>query len=202
MLPGDITAYRVRLMTTSDAVERFDKILDSFLFGYVGADGIVSLIPVVGDVVSGLTTFWLLSKASEVKLPFGDRVLIFGLGVADVCVGLFVGFGDVGDLFFRAHAWNAERIRHHIAGQLTQIEIVERQLIKSVPAATHRQTLDQLRDSLFRGGRTKQEVWVRIGLIAAACLALLTYCGYQESLRHERLLACQQRGDWFCSFRS
>jgi hypothetical protein len=115
-------------------------------------------------------------------------------------VGLITGFGDIADFFFRAHAWNAERIRHHVASQLIQIELVERQLVKSVPVSTHRENLDHLRDSLFRAGKTKAEIWMRTGLIAAACLALLT-CGYQQRLHHERLLTCQQRGEWLCSWR-
>ena len=198
LLPADVTAYRVKLHSTSDAVARFDKIMDSYLFGFVGADSVVSVVPIVGDVLSGLTTCWLFSKASEVHISYGDRVIILGLGALDVVIGSFIGVGDVADIFFRAHAWNAERIHHHIASQLTQIEIAESQLVKSTPVAMHRQNLDHLRDSLFRGGKTKKAVWIRLGIIGAACLVLLGYCSYQETLRSQRVQACEARGGWFC----
>jgi hypothetical protein len=59
-----------------------------------------------------------------------------------------------------------------------------------------------LRDALFRGGKTKQDVWIRFGLIGAVCAGLLAYCSHQADLRHERILACEARGEWFCSMKN
>ena len=100
-LPGDITVYRAKLTGISKEVVGFRKTMDGLVFG-VGADGVVSAIPFVGDVLSGLTTFWLLSKASQVKMRIGERLVIFGFGAVDVGIGLVVGPGDIADLFFRS----------------------------------------------------------------------------------------------------
>jgi hypothetical protein len=199
-LPGDITALRAKLTGIRNEVGGFRKTMDGLVFG-VGADGVISAIPYVGDVVSGLTTAWLLSKASQVKMRIGDRLVILGFGALDVGIGIGVGIGDIADLFFRAHAWNADRIQRHIDTQLNQIAAVEAQLAQPATATDHHTRLTQLRDSLFRGGRTQKQVWARMVIIAAACAGLLAYWAHQQQLRHERIQACQARDGWFCEWR-
>jgi hypothetical protein len=200
-LPGDITVFRAKLTGISNEVGGFRKAMDGLVFG-VGADGVISGIPIVGDVLSGLTTGWLLSKASQVKMTIGDRLVIFGFGALDVGVGSIVlGIGNIADLFFRAHAWNADRIQRHIDTQLDQITAVEAQLAQPGTAADHHTRLTQLRDGLFRGGKTQKQVWARMLTTAAACAVLLAYCAHQQQLRHERIQACQARDGWFCEWR-
>ncbi len=191
-LPGDISAYRAKLTGISNEVGGFRKTMDGLVFG-VGADGVIGVIPYVGDVLSGLTTGWLLSKASQVKMGIADRLVIFGFGALDMGIGIGLGpvIGDTADLFFRAHAWNADRIQRHIDTQLDQVAAVEAQLARSATAADHHTRLTQLRDSLFRGGKTQMQVWARMVTIAAVCAALLAYWAHQQELRHERIQACR-----------
>jgi hypothetical protein len=184
-LPGDIIAFRAKLIGVGREVGGFRKTMDGLVFG-VGADGVISGIPIVGDVLSGLTTGWLLSKASQVKMRVGDRLVIFGFGALDVIVGVGGGiagggilFGDVADLFFRAHAWNADRIQRHIDTQLDQIAAVEAQLAEPAHAADRHARWTQLRDGLFRGGKTRMQVWARLVTIAAAFATLVAYCARQ-----------------------
>jgi hypothetical protein len=207
VLPGDITAFRAKLTGISNEVGGFRKTMDGVVFG-IGADPVISVIPVVGDVLSGLTTLWLLSKAKQVKMTLGDRLVIFGFGALDVGIGAGfgigfggVGVGDMADLFFRAHAWNADRIHRHIETQLSQIAAAEAQLALPAAAADHHTRLTQLRDGLFRGGKTRMQVWARMVMIAAACAMLFAYCAQQQQLRHERIQACQARDGWFCEWR-
>ena len=169
--------------------------MDGYLFGAIGVDGVVSLIPVVGDVACGLMTFWLVGKAGQVRMPWGDRLVMVGMGALDTAMGLFPGVGDIADLFFRSHLWSARRVEAHIAMQLAQIEAAG-------PLPEQHPRTEHLRDALFRGGKTRQAVWLRLAIVGAACLGLLGYCSYQERLRHERILACEQGGGWFCSWRN
>jgi hypothetical protein len=199
-LPGDITVFRAKLTGISNEIGGFRKAMDGLVFG-VGADGVIGVIPIVGEVLSGLTTGWLLSKASQVKMSMGDRLVIFGFGALDVGIGVAVGTGDIADFFFRAHAWNADRIQRHIDTQLDQIAAVQAQLAQPATAADHHTSLTQLRDGLFRGGKTRLRVWVRMLTIAVACAGLLAYCADQQQLRHERIQACQARDGWFCELR-
>jgi hypothetical protein len=199
-LPTDISAFRAKLTGISSEVGGFRKTMDGWVFG-VGADGAIGVIPVVGEVLSGLTTLWLLSKARQVKMTIGDRLVIFGFGVLDVGIGIVTGYGDTADFFLRAHAWNADRIQRHIDTQLDQIAAVEAQLTGSATAADHHTRSTQLRDGLYRGGKTRTQVWVRLISIAAVCAALFAYCDRQLQLRHERIQACQARDGWFCEWR-
>jgi hypothetical protein len=197
-LPADIVAHRVRLLAVRDSVGEFGRIMDGMVGGVVGADAVISLVPVVGDVFSGLMIFWLVAKAGQVKMPLGDRLVIVGLGALDTAIGLAPVVGDVADCFFRAHGWSARRIEAHIDMQLQQIDAVG-----SLPD-DHPHT-HQLRDALFRGGQTQKEVWRRLAIIGAACLAILGYCSYQAGQeaqrRHEKIVACQKAGGWFCESR-
>jgi hypothetical protein len=191
----DIATHRARLLATRQEVETFGRTMDGMVFGYIGADAVVSLVPVVGDIFCGLMILWLVAKAGQVRMSLGERFIIIGLGTIDTAIGMMPVIGDVADAFFRAHGWSAKRVEAHIDMQLAQIEAAG-ELPEGHPQLTH------LRDALFRGGKTQQDVWVRLGLIVAGCLAVLGYCSYQEQLRHERILACEERGGWFCSMRN
>lgn len=203
-LPADITAHRIKLLSVQGELGKFDNAFERQFFGVVGLDAVIGLFPLlgIGDAISGATTVWLLIKANQVKLSFGDQATIVGLGAADYVIGYIPGAGDVADIFFRAHAWNSTRISDHIRNQLAEIETVEGGLVKSVPVQHHKQTLSLLRDSLLRGGKTRRAVWIRIGIITAICLGLLTYCAHSIHEYQQKVEACQARTsfllDWMC----
>lgn len=197
-LPADIAAHRVKLTAVQDSVVGFGRYMDGYLFGVVGIDGVVGLVPVVGDVFGGLMTFWLVAKAGQVRMPMGDRIVMVGLGAVDIAIGLVPVAGDVADFFFRSHGWSARRLQTHIDMQLRQIDAVA-----SLPGDHPR--MEHLRDALFRGGKTKQDVWRRVAVIGAVCVSLLGYCSYQANLeaqmRQERIVTCERGGGWFCGLR-
>jgi hypothetical protein len=173
--------------------------MDHSFFG-IGIDGPVGLLPVIGDLISGFTTVYLLSKASQVRMPFGERLVVLGVCAADIAIGLFAGAGDVADFFFRARTWSAQRVLTHVETQLAQIEQAEHRLQAPRPVGDETVVMSKLRDALFRGGKTQQSVWMRFGVVAAICVTLLGYCSHQEQLRHERVMACEARGEWFCGW--
>lgn len=201
-LPSDIEAYLVKLQIVFRELNEHEKMMDGYFFGYVGADGFISLIPVIGDVISGLITFSVLSKASQVKMPLGGKMLIIGIGTVDVAIGMVPGIGDIADFFFRAHAWNVRQVQSHIEMQITQIETVRRQIVPLGSIANDHPSLSQLRDELFRGGKTKIQSWIRLAAIIALFAGMLSYCHYQETLRQERISICEAKGGWFCSWRN
>jgi len=200
-LPGDIENHRIKLVKIRHEVDEFERIMERYFFGLIGADPLIGLIPVVGDIIGGLLILWVVNKATQVRMSFGDRVIIVGLGAADTAIGLTPVIGDVADFFFRAHAWSAERVRAHIDIQLAQIQTTRRHLIATGPVANDHPHLTGLRDALFRGGRTRQDVWIRMAFIGAMFALLLSYCSYQSSLRNDRISACRASGGWFCEWR-
>ena len=197
-LPADIAAHRVKLAATHSSVSELGRYMDGYFFGVVGADGFVSLVPVVGDIFGGIMTFWLVVKATQVRMPLPERAIMVGLGVLDTAIGMMPGVGDVADFFFRSHGWSARRVQAHIEMQLRQIDA-----LGALPDDDPR--VERLRDTLFRGGKTKQQVWQRWSLLAAACAITLAYCSYEADRaaqrQHERVMACEARGGWFCGWR-
>jgi len=198
-LPGDITAYRTKLEATHHEVGEFGRLMDGYFFNVVGVDAAISLVPVIGDWFSALTKLWLIGKAGQVRVPMGDRLILFGFGLVEFAFGFLPGVGDVVDIFFRSHAWGSARVQTHIVTQLAHIEEAEARARNS---GLMPEDVTHLRDALFRGGKTQQDVWMRLGIIGAVCIALLGYCAHQESERTQRIQACEAAGGWLCSWRN
>lgn len=80
-----------------------------------GLDGVVGLIPVVGDAVTGLMGLYALKIASDHKLPWHvhGRIL-WNVGV-DSVIGAIPVIGDIFDFAFHAHAKNRRMLERHIA---------------------------------------------------------------------------------------
>lgn len=80
-----------------------------------GLDGVVGLIPVVGDAVTGLMGLYALKIASDYKLPWHvhGRIL-WNVGV-DTVIGAIPLVGDLFDFAFHAHAKNRRILERHIA---------------------------------------------------------------------------------------
>lgn len=107
----------------ADALERFARLshlldrqfsLPGVPFRF-GLDGVVGLIPVVGDAVTGLMGLYALKIASDHKLPWHvhGRIL-WNVGV-DTVIGAIPLVGDLFDFAFHAHAKNRRILERHIA---------------------------------------------------------------------------------------
>jgi len=80
-----------------------------------GLDGVVGLIPVVGDLVTGLMGLYALKIASDHKLPWHVHGrMLWNIGV-DVVIGSIPLVGDLFDLAHHAHAKNRRMLERHIA---------------------------------------------------------------------------------------
>ncbi|WP_347268943.1 hypothetical protein [Paracoccus sp. (in: a-proteobacteria)] len=200
-LPTDILAYRGTLSQIRENVDNFGKLSDGLVFKFFGIDAGLSFIPIVGSVYTSLGSLWLLIQSIKIRSPFVDRLWLICFSLADVIIGAFGAIGVVApllDMLLRVHAWAARQIIGHIDVQLALIEEVNARLTGS---AEDHILIGQLRDQIFRGGRTEREQWIRWGIIAGACLALIAYCQYQENIRISRVDACNARGEWFCSWK-
>ncbi len=80
-----------------------------------GLDGVVGLIPVVGDAVTGLMGLYALKIASDHKLPWHVHGrMLWNIGV-DVVIGSIPLVGDLFDMAHHAHAKNRRMLERHIA---------------------------------------------------------------------------------------
>jgi hypothetical protein len=202
-LPLDIENHERKLRDAQTNVEKFATIMDKYFFGLVGFDPIIGLVPWVGDVISGLLCIWLLIQASRVNMPASERMTILGLAVVDTLIGFIPVIGDAADFFFKAHLWSAGRVNTHIEGHRALIDQARaRAALSTSPLAHDHPDMVALRDVLFRGGKTQQQVWMRSMMIIGLIGSLLAYCSFDDFLKHQRISACEARGGWFCSWRS
>ncbi|HZG32586.1 DUF4112 domain-containing protein [Sphingopyxis sp. YF1] len=80
----------------------------------VGLDAIVGLVPVVGDVISGLMGAYLIWEARNLGMPKWKIWRMIGnLGV-DTTLGAIPLVGDAFDLLFRSNTRNLKIIKKHL----------------------------------------------------------------------------------------
>lgn len=80
--------------------------------GYrIGIDGIIGLIPGVGDAVGGLLSLYILASARRLKVP---RIVMVRMGLnilVDSIVGAIPIVGDIFDFVWKANTRNAMLLR-------------------------------------------------------------------------------------------
>ncbi|MEO1282852.1 MAG: DUF4112 domain-containing protein [Pseudomonadota bacterium] len=199
-LPPDVEALKTRLVETQKDVGDFKRNADGMLFGLVGLDAFLTLIPAVGGAYSTFGGFYLLQQAIKAKCSFGTITMGVAMVIADVIVGIFVGIGDIIDVLFRSHAWFAGMILNEVELKLAHIE--ETKTASSLGAlSADGSEMTALRDQLFRGGKSETGLYVRLGIVALVCGFVLYECRRAEDVRQANIRACEERGGWFCSFR-
>lgn len=81
----------------------------------IGLDGLIGLIPGIGDVLSAGVSSYILLEAARMKLPL-SVLLRMGLNMAvDLLVGAIPVFGDVFDFAFKANERNVRLIAAYCA---------------------------------------------------------------------------------------
>jgi hypothetical protein len=123
---------------TAPEVERLDKLatlLDSRfqIFGFrFGVDGLLGLIPGVGDAVALALSGYLITEAARAGARKRTLVRMAGNAAIDAAVGSIPVVGDLFDFVFKANKKNigllrAEMIRRH-DGKLSTIDIKPKNL--------------------------------------------------------------------------
>jgi hypothetical protein len=86
----------------------------------VGLDGLVGLIPGIGDVTTNAITAYIIFRAWRLGVPrFLLTRMLSNLGI-DFVVGLVPVLGDVFDIGFKANRRNAHLLRRHFGERLAR----------------------------------------------------------------------------------
>jgi Domain of unknown function (DUF4112) len=80
----------------------------------LGLDVIVGLVPVVGDVISGLVSSYLIWEARQLGAPRWLIARMAANTLLDTTIGAIPLVGDAFDLMFRANMKNMALLRRHI----------------------------------------------------------------------------------------
>lgn len=82
-----------------------------------GLDGLIGLIPVVGDVVTTAISLWLVKEARALGAPWHITARMLGNVAVDGAVGLVPFVGDAFDVAFKANVRNVRLLRRWIDQQ-------------------------------------------------------------------------------------
>ncbi len=82
-----------------------------------GVDGIIRLIPVVGDLVATAFSLWLVREAKALGAPWHVTARMLGNVAVDGVVGLVPLAGDAFDVLFRANMRNVRLLRRWLDKQ-------------------------------------------------------------------------------------
>jgi len=85
---------------------------------WVGLDGLVGLIPGIGDAATNAITGYIIFRAWRLGVPRSVlRRMLSNLGI-DFVVGLVPVFGDLFDIGYKANRRNAHLLRRQFAERL------------------------------------------------------------------------------------
>jgi len=80
----------------------------------LGLDGLIGLIPALGDVLAGIASFLLILAAWVRGVPYVTLVrMMINLGL-DVLIGAIPFFGDIFDIAWKANRRNYRLITRHL----------------------------------------------------------------------------------------
>jgi hypothetical protein len=82
-----------------------------------GIDGLIGLIPVVGDVITTAIALWVVREARALGAPWHLTARMLGNVAVDGVVGLVPVAGDAFDVMFRANVRNVRMLKHWLDKQ-------------------------------------------------------------------------------------
>jgi hypothetical protein len=82
-----------------------------------GIDGIIGLIPVVGDIIATALSLWLVREARALGAPWHITARMLGNVAIQGVVGTVPVAGDAFDVLFRANMRNARMLRRWLEKQ-------------------------------------------------------------------------------------
>ncbi len=82
-----------------------------------GLEGIIGLVPVIGDLVSKAISLWIVREARALGAPWHVIARMLGNVALDGAVGLVPFAGDAFDVLFRANIRNVRLLRRWLDRQ-------------------------------------------------------------------------------------
>ena len=116
---GTTTPLDVRTQQSVTRLEALARLMDgAFVLPgtqiRVGLDAIIGLLPVAGDVISGLISSYLIWEARQLGAPKWLIVRMMANTLLDTVVGSVPVVGDAFDVMFRANMKNMTLLRRHM----------------------------------------------------------------------------------------
>jgi hypothetical protein len=116
---GDANANLFGNLTREQRLARLDAVAKLLDIAFIlpgtkiryGIDGIIGLIPVVGDIIATALSLWLVREARALGAPWHVTTRMLGNVAVQGVVGMVPVAGDAFDVLFRANMRNARLLR-------------------------------------------------------------------------------------------
>ena len=110
---------RIEIEQSVARLEALAKLMDSaFVIPgtnvRMGLDGIVGLLPVAGDLISGLMSSYMIWEAKQLGAPRWLIARMMANTLLDTTLGAVPVLGDAFDVLFRANLKNMALLRRHM----------------------------------------------------------------------------------------
>lgn len=110
-------------------IEALEKVLESAfrvpVFGRVGLDSVIGLVPVVGDVVTAVMGAYLVLEARNLGMSKWKLWRMAGNLVVDSAVGAIPLAGDLFDFMFRSNSRNLRIVKAHLDKHHPQTRLID-----------------------------------------------------------------------------
>lgn len=112
-------------LTREQRIARFEAIAKLLDVAFIlpgtkiryGIDGLIGLIPVIGDIITTAISLWLVREARALGAPWYITARMLGNVAVDGVVGIVPFVGDAFDVMFRANMRNVRLLRRWLDKQ-------------------------------------------------------------------------------------
>lgn len=143
-LPKEIEFFETELTEARNDIQNLIRVSDGLLFGVVGMDAFLGVIPGVGAIYTFFASCWMFALAIRVKTPTSELLTFIFLTSIDMGFGIVPAVGDLIDAFVRIHSWFGNQLLETIDRKLNTIARA-----KILAGNGERQDLAALKNSLF-----------------------------------------------------
>ncbi|HEX8526554.1 MAG TPA: DUF4112 domain-containing protein [Allosphingosinicella sp.] len=105
----------------------------------IGADSIVGLIPVVGDLIAAAMGAWLIWEAKNLGMSRFQRWRMAGNIAVDTAIGAVPLIGDAFDLVFRSNTRNLRIIKRWLDRNHPEPVTIEGEVVSPQPSVAANQ---------------------------------------------------------------
>ncbi len=89
----------------------------------IGVDGIVGLIPIVGDITTGCLSAYIIYQARKFNIPKKTLLKMIWNATLDIGIGFIPILGDQFDLYWKANLANVKLVISHIENEIANHKI-------------------------------------------------------------------------------
>lgn len=81
----------------------------------IGADALIGLVPVAGDIITAIASLFIVSRAHKMRIRKSTIHKMLANIAIDVLIGIIPVFGDIFDIVWKANCRNIELLERELS---------------------------------------------------------------------------------------